>query len=128
MFGCLSINLLSDCLKYKKKNNKILDDNDNLKVKDNNSDQDSDCKPLIIGNDIYVECAICFEVNNLSNIQAIYPCGHRLYCNKCIKQIKINNNKCPNCRKKIDSTLYIYEYIFKPYEANEYIFKPDIMQ
>lgn len=122
MFGCLSINLLSDCLKYKK-NNKISDDNDTLKVNDNNSDQDSDCKPLIIGNDIYVECAICFEVNNLSNIQAIYPCGHRLYCNKCIKQIKINNNECPNCRKKIDSTLYIYEYIFKPDE-----FKPNIMQ
>jgi len=127
MFGCLSINLLSDCLKYKK-NNKISDDNDNLNVKDNNSDQDSDCKPLIIGNDIYVECAICFEVNNLSNIQAIYPCGHRLYCNNCIKKIKINSNECPNCRKKIDSTLYIYEYIFKPDEVNEYIFKPDIMQ
>lgn len=113
MFGCLFLNLLSDCLKYKK-NNKISTIDDKSNIKDNNSDQDSDCKPLIIGNDIYIECAICFEVNNLSYIQAIYPCGHRLYCNKCIKEIKINKNECPNCRQKIESTIYIYEYIFKP--------------
>lgn len=113
MFGCLFLNLLSDCLKYKK-NNKISTIDDKSNIKDNNSDHDSDCKPLIIGNDIYIECAICFEVNNLSYIQAIYPCGHRLYCNKCIKEIKINKNECPNCRQKIESTIYIYEYIFKP--------------
>ena len=104
MFGCLSINLLSDCLKYKK-NNKISDNNDNLNVKDNNSDQDSDCKPLIIGNDIYIECAICFEVNNLSNIQAIYPCGHRLYCDKCLE----NSNICFCCREKITDKIKVFE-------------------
>tara|TARA_B110001450_G_scaffold2577_1_gene2838 strand:- start:3237 stop:3563 length:327 start_codon:yes stop_codon:yes gene_type:complete len=81
-------------------NNKIVNDDIVCPLTKNNND-----KYIIIDNNIYVECNICFEVIALQNIRMLYPCGHRLYCDLCIKQI----DKCPLCRKEIKEKLVIFE-------------------
>mgnify|MGYP001192234528 CR=1 FL=1 len=80
-------------------NNKITNDDVDCPLKKNND------KYIILDNNIYVECNICFEVIALQNIRMLYPCGHRLYCDLCIKQI----DKCPQCRKEIIDKLVIFE-------------------
>lgn len=67
--------------------------------------QKNNDKYIIIDNNIYVECNICFEVIALQNIRMFYPCCHRLYCDLCIKNV----DKCPLCRKDIKEKLIIYE-------------------
>jgi len=81
------------------KNTNIIDKNLDI---DKNNDSD---KYLIINNNIYTECNICLEVTLLENIKMLYPCGHRLYCDLCIKNIKI----CPYCRSNILEKVKIYE-------------------
>ena len=41
----------------------------------------------------------------------LYPCGHRLYCDLCIKDI----SKCPNCRSDIIEKKVIYENLTSNY-------------
>ena len=72
------------------------------KKKSNNYDSG----PIILSGNIYTECAICYEIVLLKDIKAIYPCGHRLYCGICIKNLKDN---CPTCRRKIEGFYNIYE-------------------
>lgn len=81
-------------------NNKIINDDTVSPLTKKNND-----KYIILDNNIYVECNICFEVVALQNIRMLYPCCHRLYCDLCIKQI----DKCPYCRKEIKEKLVIFE-------------------
>lgn len=83
-------------------NNKIVNDDSNLPLTKKNND-----RYIILDNNIYVECNICFEVIALQSIRMFYPCGHRLYCDLCIKNI----NNCPLCRKNIIEKIIIYENI-----------------
>jgi len=77
-------------------------DSESEKKKNNNNDSG----PIILSGNIYTECAICYEIVLLKDVKAIYPCGHRLYCGNCIKNLKDN---CPTCRKKIEGFYNIYE-------------------
>tara|TARA_B110000259_G_scaffold188233_1_gene245802 strand:+ start:3394 stop:3696 length:303 start_codon:yes stop_codon:yes gene_type:complete len=81
-------------------NNKIISDDSVSPLTKKNND-----KYIILDNNIYVECNICLEVVALQNIRMLYPCGHRLYCDLCIKQL----DKCPQCRKEIKEKLVIFE-------------------
>lgn len=83
---------------YLNKNNKI--ENSQLTKSDND-------KYIILDTNIYVECNICFEVIALQNMRVLYPCGHRLYCDLCIKNMK----NCPLCRSEIKDKVKIYENI-----------------
>jgi hypothetical protein len=74
--------------------------------RNNNYNENDKSGPIMINGNIYTECAICYDVTALKKIKAIYPCGHRLFCEKCIKNI---NNKCPTCNSKIHSFINIYE-------------------
>lgn len=87
---------------YFNSNNKIISDDSDLPLTHKNND-----RYIILDNNIYVECNICFEVVALENIRMFYPCGHRLYCDLCIKNI----NNCPLCRKDIIEKMIIYENI-----------------
>ena len=52
----------------------------------------------------YKECLICMDERQ-GYYKALYPCGHRGYCNECIKKI----NTCPRCRLDIiKNTSYMY--------------------
>lgn len=86
-----------NCFNY---SNKIFSDEYDTQLTQKNND-----KYIIIDNNIYVECNICFEVIALQNIRMFYPCCHRLYCDLCIKNV----DKCPLCRKDIKEKLIIYE-------------------
>jgi len=101
-----------NCLK-----NKIINYSESESENSENSDSDSDSEKktdinnydsgaIILSGNIYTECAICYEIVLLKDIKAIYPCGHRLYCGNCIKNIKDN---CPACRRKIEAFYNIYE-------------------
>ena len=94
MLHCLTL------IFYYFNNNKIISDDSVSPLTKKNND-----KYIILDNNIYVECNICFEVIALQNIRMLYPCGHRLYCDLCIKQI----DKCPQCRKEIKEKLVIFE-------------------
>lgn len=85
---------------YFNSNNKIISDDLDEPLTHKNND-----KYIILNNNIYVECNICFEVVALQNIRMFYPCGHRLYCDLCVKKI----DKCPQCRKDIKEKMVIYE-------------------
>lgn len=61
-----------------------------------------------------LNCKICFS-NNI-NI-SLYPCGHLIYCKKCIKELynTVTQNdtvpaklKCPICQKNIEDIYDIY--------------------
>ena len=80
--------------------NKILNDDSNTLITKNDNN-----KYIILNDNIYVECNICFEIIALQNMRMLYPCGHRLYCDLCIKDI----SKCPNCRGDIIEKKVIYE-------------------
>lgn len=81
-------------------NNKITNNDSVSPLTKKNND-----KYIILNNNIYVECTICFEVTALQNIRVLYPCGHRLFCDLCLKNI----DKCPQCRKNITEKMVIYE-------------------
>ena len=94
MLHCLTL------IFYYFNNNKIISDDSVSPLTKKNND-----KYIILDNNIYVECNICFEVVALQNIRMLYPCCHRLYCDLCIKQL----DKCPQCRKEIKEKLVIFE-------------------
>ena len=94
MLPCLTL------IFYYFNNNKIISDDSVSPLTKKNND-----KYIILDNNIYVECNICFEVVALQNIRMLYPCCHRLYCDLCIKQL----DKCPQCRKEIKEKLVIFE-------------------
>lgn len=99
-----------DCLKYLFYKNKI--DNDcycdynyiNSKKKLN---ENFDKKFVILNDEIFVECSICFEIEKLKDIKMLYPCGHRLCCNTCLNNIEI----CTICKKQIEKKIQIFEVI-----------------
>jgi hypothetical protein len=105
------------CLKYIwyiNKKNKIIDINNeeynkltNTCVSHSNNSLCSKIndKYVIIDNNIYVECNICFQIYPLQDIKVLYPCAHRLYCDLCIKNLK----DCPTCRIEIKEKIKIYE-------------------
>jgi len=92
---------------YFKGNNKIISDDSESPLDDSESPltKKNNDKYIILDNNIYVECNICFEVVALQNIRMFYPCGHRLYCDLCVKNI----DKCPQCRNEIKEKLILYE-------------------
>ena len=49
-----------------------------------------------------MKCVICFKKTEKN--RALVPCGHRQYCNNCIKKIKT----CSLCRKDISSIISLY--------------------
>ena len=53
----------------------------------------------VYGDDDTDECNIC--MGQKKNV-VFAPCGHFCSCDKCAKQIKKGNGKCPMCRGKID--------------------------
>merc|ERR1711971_200259 len=52
------------------------------------------------------QCAICIENKRT---HAAVPCGHFNLCLRCCEQIRLTTNKCPICRRNIDSFLKIYK-------------------
>tara|TARA_B110000858_G_scaffold8852_1_gene9414 strand:- start:3771 stop:4124 length:354 start_codon:yes stop_codon:yes gene_type:complete len=98
---------------YYFKNNKIIQNSEysedkiskNTNITENTSLNNDKDKYLIIDNNIYTECTICLQINALESIKMFYPCGHRLYCDVCIK----NMDKCPCCRHSILKKVKIYE-------------------
>ena len=64
-------------------------------------------KFMILNNEIYVECIVCFNLLILKNIKMLYPCGHRLCCDNCLNNIDI----CILCKKPIEKKIKIYEII-----------------
>ena len=101
--------------KYENKNNNIYNYGRNK-----NSDDES--TPIMINGNIYTECAICYDITALKEIKAIYPCGHRLYCENCIKNIK---DKCPTCNMKIHSFINIYENLNDDFDKSSELVKPN---
>ena len=87
--------------------------------RNNHYNEKDESGPIMINGNIYTECAICYEVTALKDIKAIYPCGHRLFCEKCIKNI---NNKCPTCNTKIHSFINIYENLI---DEQSQLIKPE---
>jgi hypothetical protein len=101
--------------KYENKNNNIYNYGRNK-----NSDDES--MFIMINGNIYTECAICYDITALKEIKAIYPCGHRLYCENCIKNIK---DKCPTCNTKIHSFINIYENLNDDFDKSSELVKPN---
>lgn len=66
-----------------------------------------DKKFMILNDEIVVECSICFEIEKLKDIKMLYPCGHRLCCDKCLNNIEI----CTVCKKSIEKKIQIFEVI-----------------
>jgi len=104
----------------KNKNNNIYNYGRNKNSDNKNSDDES--TPIMINGDIYTECAICYDITALKKIKAIYPCGHRLYCENCIKNIK---DKCPTCNIKIHSFINIYENLNDDLSKSTELVKPN---
>jgi hypothetical protein len=46
------------------------------------------------------ECVICLDSKPE---KVFYPCGHQCCCNACIIGLRNSTNKCPLCRRNIDS-------------------------
>ena len=112
MYSCLE-----SLLKQFNINNKIIND-DSIYVNNSNSIntnynlkknlvQEKEDKYVIINDTIYNECNICFEIVPLKDIKVLYPCGHRLYCDKCLE----NYNICFSCREKIIDKIKVFEDI-----------------
>ena len=87
-----------------------------------NKNYDNESTPIMINGNIYTECAICYDITALKDIKAIYPCGHRLYCEKCIKELK---DKCPTCNTKIHSFINIYENLNDDFNKSSELVKPN---
>ena len=52
-----------------------------------------------VDTDAYKECLICMDTRKDDKpYEPLYPCGHRGYCEVCIKKM---DKKCPRCRQKI---------------------------
>tara|TARA_B000000475_G_scaffold208414_1_gene170474 strand:- start:47 stop:361 length:315 start_codon:yes stop_codon:yes gene_type:complete len=97
------------CFKFLFKNK--IKNNSNISLNTNEPDitynyTNNNSNPIVINGSIFIECAICFSKIKLSKTKLIYPCGHRLYCDDCLKQLGEN---CPNCRIKIHSFINVYE-------------------
>jgi len=110
--------------KFKK--NRIIHDseyeNNNIYNYGRNKNIVDESTPIMINGNIYTECAICYDITALKDIKAIYPCGHRLYCSNCIKNIK---DKCPTCNSKIHSFINIYENLNDDYDKSSELVDPD---
>eukprot|EP01083_Nonionella_stella_P028963 79845_1 len=51
-------------------------------------------------------CCVC--VTNQVNT-VIAPCGHAVYCSNCSKKSAKHCNRCPICRKEVDSIINVYK-------------------
>ena len=102
-----------DCIKpylnYFNINNKI--NNSYIFHKNSNIDNND---TIIINGNIFTECCICFNIIALKDIKLIYPCGHRLYCDNCLK----NLNKCPSCSNTIENKIKVFENLNNNYDNN----------
>ena len=81
-----------------------------IKYKPNNKIIDVSNIPVIINDNIYIECGICYINFKLEEIPCLNPCGHRSFCKNCL--INNKNNLCPFCKTEIKSYINIYEYLF----------------
>ena len=52
------------------------------------------------------ECQICFEEKDI--YFAIIPCGHGDICEKCLRTMKRNAQRCPTCRGRIADYMKLY--------------------
>lgn len=50
------------------------------------------------------ECVVCYEAKELVGLK---PCGHNGVCMTCILQIQAINNKCPVCRRRIETVTHL---------------------
>lgn len=85
--------------KIKKKNIRILSDEESKIYKKNNVKEEdiSELKIYEIG-----DCVVCLSIP--SNIIFI-PCGHMCVCNECYQGLKKIKNCCPLCRRNITKVI-----------------------
>ncbi len=59
---------------------------------------------------IEIECIVCFNSYDSSNIKVFTPCGHRNCCDNCIEiMMDTYISNCPICKSKIDKCILSYE-------------------